>query len=79
MINYLIRYNRRTGAVELHEYKGAAGRLAAIHERLRLERSSALDEEIVVVSADSLAELQRTHSRYFRSASQMAHGVESAS
>ena len=70
MINFLIQYNRRSGAMTLREFPGATGS-AAIHERLRLEATAGPDEEIVVITANSRADLERTHSRYFKSASQM--------
>jgi hypothetical protein len=72
--NYLIKYNRRSGLTTLREFPGAGGRTAAIHERLRLEATCGVDDEIVVIAADSRADLERTHSRYFKTASELAGG-----
>jgi hypothetical protein len=70
--NYLIKYNRRSGDSEVFEFPGRGNRSAAIQERLRLESTSTSDDEIVVIAADSRADLERTHSRYFKSASELA-------
>lgn len=73
MSNFLLVYNRRTGDLRHLEFKGAAGRQRALKRRLKAEAARVdSDEEIVVISADSLEELMRTHGRYFRSVSQLA-------
>ena len=71
MINFLIQYNRRSGAMTLREFTGPNGGATAIRERLRLEVTAGPDDEIVVIAANSRAALERNHSRYFKSASQM--------
>lgn len=74
MNNYLIKYDRRSGHSDVWEFPGPGGRAAAIRERLRLEGESGADEEIVVIAADSRDDLARTHSRYFKSPSELARG-----
>lgn len=65
-------YNRRTGESTLQEFPEGRGR-EAIKERFtqeRLHRGNP-DIEVVVLGSDSKAELMKTHSRYFRSASEL--------
>jgi hypothetical protein len=76
MSSFLIRYNRRTGDVQVREFVGEEGRRRALAGRIRAERSRETpDLEIVVLSADSLDELHRTHGRYFKSASELLSGL----
>jgi len=72
MRNFLVVYNRRTGANCLREFPEGSGR-AAIRERFvqeRLHRGDP-DIEVVVLGSSSREELLKTHSRYFRSAEEI--------
>jgi hypothetical protein len=72
MRNFLVIYNRRTGANSLREFPEGCGR-EAIRERFtqeRLHRGNP-DIEVVVLGSSSRDELLKTHSRYFRSAEEI--------
>jgi hypothetical protein len=72
MRNFLVIYNRRTGASTLQEFPEGSGR-EAIRERFaqeRLHRGNP-DIEVVVLGSSSRDELLKTHSRYFRSAGEI--------
>jgi hypothetical protein len=73
MRNFLVVYNRRTGESTLKEFPEGHGR-EAIRERFTQERAHRgnPDIEVVVLGSASKAELLRTHSRYFRSATEIA-------
>lgn len=72
MSNFLVKYNRRTGLLDLEEFRGPDGRGRAFKQRLRAEASRTdQDVEIVVISADSREELAKTHARYFSSPAQI--------
>lgn len=79
MPGYVIEYNRTTGDREVTEFPGQNGHKEALRFRLELERSRPSREwEIVSLNSDSLATVQRTHSRYFagravQRAAQLAH------
>ncbi|HUY44554.1 MAG TPA: hypothetical protein VMV92_02320 [Streptosporangiaceae bacterium] len=68
MRNFLVVFNRRTGANTVREFPAGRGR-EAIRERFILERQYRADPdiEIVVLGSGSREELEKTHSRYFRS------------
>jgi hypothetical protein len=68
MRNFLVVYNRRTGANTVREFPEGCGR-EAIRERFALERQHRDDPnvEVVVLGSSSREELMKTHSRYFRS------------
>jgi hypothetical protein len=72
MRNFLVVYNRRTGANSLREYPEGSGR-EAIRERFVQERlhHGDPDIEVVVLGSNSREELMKTHSRYFRSAEEI--------
>lgn len=72
MTNFLVVYNRRTGANTVREFPAGCGR-EAIRERFALERlyRHDADIEIAVLSSGSRGELEKTHSRYFRSAGEI--------
>jgi hypothetical protein len=72
MRNFLVVYNRRTGANSVREFPPGQGR-EAIRARFEEEREhrSNPDIEVVVLGSRSRDELMRTHSRYFRSAKEM--------
>lgn len=69
MRNFLVVYNRRTGAARVEEFGEGCGR-EAIRQRFAAEREHRGDPdiEVVVLSSSSREELLKTHSRYFRSA-----------
>jgi hypothetical protein len=77
MRNFLVVYNRRTGQSTLKEFPEGHGR-DAIRERFTQERLHRGDPdiEVVVLGSDSKAELLKTHSRYFRSATEILEGAE---
>jgi hypothetical protein len=69
MRNFLVVFNRRTGANTVREFPAGCGR-EAIRERFVLERQHRDDPdiEVAVLGSSSRAELESTHARYFRSA-----------
>jgi hypothetical protein len=72
MRNFLVVYNRRTGVSTVQEFPEGRGR-EAIRERFTQERLHRDDPdiEVVVLGSASKAELLKTHSRYFRSATEI--------
>jgi hypothetical protein len=68
MLNFLIVYNRRTGAQNVREFAAGLGR-EAIRARFASEREHRGDRdiEVVVLTSESRDALERTHSRYFKS------------
>lgn len=72
MRNFLVIYNRRTGANKVQEFPAGCGR-EAIRQRFVAEREHRDDPdiEVVVLGSDSREELLKTHSRYFRSAEEI--------
>ena len=77
---FLLVYRRSTASLvdcqELGDEPGLAR--AARSARELLERADP-DVEVVVLSAPSLAALMETHSRYFRTASQLATALATSS
>ncbi len=74
MSYFLLLYSRSKGElIEIDEFPPEQRETAF---RLRLEREIAHrrnpDVEVVVLSAPSRADLERTHSRYFKSVSELA-------
>jgi hypothetical protein len=70
--SFLLRYDRRTGALEVTEYAGAQARERALAARVRAEdERPSEDVEVVALTADSLEELHRTHGRYFFSPAEL--------
>lgn len=68
---FLLRYDRRAGKLISFRAFDDVDRLMAESTRLDLELSgtvSETDEEIVLLEANSEADLRRTHRRYFESA-----------
>lgn len=72
MTGFVIEYNRRTGESHVTTFPPGDHR-AALQHRLMLEDARVdPDMEIVSLVSDSLATVQRTHSRYFRRAAPAA-------
>lgn len=66
MSGYVIQFDRRTGDRIVAEFEGVDGPRRALDQRLALESQRASDDwEIVSLNSDSLATVQKTHSRYF--------------
>lgn len=66
MAGFVIEYNRRTGERRVTEYLGADGHRQALRRRLALEAERAsMEWEIASLTSDSLATVEKTHSRYF--------------
>ena len=71
---FLIKYDRHEGELkELREF-GPSERQAALKERFALERANRLnaDIEVVLLGAQSIDALYRTHSRYFKTPDELA-------
>jgi hypothetical protein len=68
---YVVRYDRRTGQAVLEPFDGDDARARALSRRFEIESDDA-DNEVVVLSAESEDDLQRTHARYFHSVHDMA-------
>lgn len=72
MTSFLMQYDRRTGELEVTEFAGEHAREDALAARVQAEATRAnADVEVVVLAADSLEELKRTHGRYFKSIRQL--------
>ena len=73
MSNFLIIYNRRTGVQSVREFS-AGHEHEAIRARFAAEREhrGESDIEVAVLGSDSIDTLIRTHSRYFKSARELA-------
>ncbi len=78
MRNFLVIYNRRTGANTVREFPEGCGR-EAIRQRFAVEREHRGDPdiEVVVLGSSSREELEKTHSRYFRSAREILEHARS--
>lgn len=70
---FLVVYNRSTGAVEVKGFNEGQ-REQALEERFarELAERDRPELEIVLLGAESKAMLKRTHSRYFKSAAELA-------
>jgi hypothetical protein len=72
---FLLIYDRKRGVlVETREYPGEQ-RKEALRARFEAEDAHRGDEdlEVVLLGAASFADIQKTHSRYFRSATELLH------
>jgi hypothetical protein len=69
---FLITYDRSTGAYSVKDF--GAMREHAMSARFQLEREHRADPEIeiVVLASDSQESIERTHPRYFHTASELA-------
>jgi hypothetical protein len=76
MTNFLVVYNRRTGASTVREFAEGHGR-EAIRERFEAEREHRgdADIEVVVLVSSSPEELRQTHGRYFESPGEILERV----
>lgn len=78
---FLIRYDRRAGKIVSFKAFDDADRSNAESTRLDLELSGTLsetDEEIVLLEAQSEADLRKTHRRYFESAQDLVKSAVDA-
>lgn len=66
MYSFLIKFNRRSGDLDIETFEGRMGAREAIVRRLELERArDDNDLEIVAINAPSLRSVKKTHARYF--------------
>jgi hypothetical protein len=71
MSYFLLIYDRATGDLKVQEFGGS--REDALRARFAEESSGLSSEtEVVVLSADSRDDLERTHSRYFHGVAELA-------
>jgi hypothetical protein len=70
---YVLIYDQATGRLRDIENYGADRAADALSRRFELDRAYAAESgvEIVLLSAESEAALQRTHARYFRSVDEL--------
>jgi hypothetical protein len=70
MKHFLLVYDREAGCLlECREFDDYS---RALDERFNRERTKPAGQEIVVLSSSSRANLEKTHARYFKSASELA-------
>lgn len=74
MKQFLVIFDRDRGSVRTKVF---VDRREALRARFAAEREHAGDAnvEVVVLGANSMADLRRTHGRYFKSASDLAQAV----
>lgn len=65
MSQFVVVYNRETGAATIEEFTGDGASQHALQARFAAERVASSVEEVAVLSAPSLVALKRTHARYF--------------
>jgi len=70
---FLVVYNRSTGAVEVKGF-AANQREQALEERFdrELAERDRPEIEVVLLGAESRAAVEKTHSRYFKSAAELS-------
>jgi hypothetical protein len=70
---FLVVYNRSTGTVEVKNFD-AGQRQQALEERFarELAERERPEVEVVLLGADSRAQLEKTHARYFKSVGELA-------
>jgi hypothetical protein len=80
MRNFLVVYNRRTGENSVQEFPEGSAR-EAIRERFVRERLYRHDSdiEVVVLGSTTREELEKTHSRYFHSVTDLLRSASPAS
>jgi len=72
MQHYLVIYNRREGRIVRHRRFRTPGPALAARFEAEREFREEPDVEVVVLGADSWRSLERTHSRYFKPAQELA-------
>lgn len=66
MPGYTIQYNKKTQERRVEVFEGAVGHRDAMKRRLELEKHQlGKDWEIVSLNAESIASIEKSHSRYF--------------
>ena len=74
MANFLIKFHRMSGALELMGFTDTA---KATEARFALDlKNTDPDVEIVVINSPSLQDLKISHSRYFAAEPRPFHGTE---
>lgn len=70
---YVLIYDQRDGDLQIEAFPEGAGD-AALARRFELERQEREhpEKEVVMLGADSEADLRRTHARYFDSVEKLA-------
>jgi hypothetical protein len=71
---FLIEYNRKKGMLETFKSFEDSEDVLARSERLKLElklNENRVMHEVVLMQADSEADLRKTHSRYFKTPKEM--------
>jgi hypothetical protein len=70
---FVLVYNQKSGELRIEEFPAGAG-LDAQERRFELELEYRRDPdlEIVMLGADTIDDLMRTHARYFKSISELA-------
>ena len=76
MPQYIVIYDRKSGEAHIREFKGEGASDAALAARFDAERHAKPNEEIASLTASSIDELRRTHSRYFQSSNEMFDSLE---
>lgn len=71
MSQFMIVYDRESGKAVVREFSGDDAVNQALQARFDAERTAGPNVEIATLTAASEDELRATHSRYFRSASDM--------
>lgn len=74
---YLLIYDRRKGEIIEHREYPEQRRNDAFGDRLKemIARRGQADVEVVLFSADSFADLVKTHSRYFKTPEEIFAGI----
>lgn len=74
MVYFLLEYDRPAGKLlSIREFSDA-DRDVAYAERRRLESAKEPEIEVVILEGASRADIERTHSRYFRTLEELASG-----
>ncbi len=66
MTQFVVVYDRSTGAADIREFHGPAASEQALAARFDAESTARPSQEVAVLAASSRAALMRTHSRYFK-------------
>lgn len=66
MIQFVVVYDRATGETSIDGFSGPGASRDALTARFNAERIASATQEVAIVSAESEAALERTHSRYFK-------------